>query len=253
MSARFQQRGYPSKILLSKDNTHKSASTIPIKRIPFVHKYHPYAPKIAQTLKKHWNILGKAYPDIEEFSTPPLMCYKRDKNIRDHLVRADIGSLQHSTRQSFLATPRKGTFPCLGCAHCSSVSKGEYFTHPHTGKRYPINGFYTCNSNFVVYIIRCPCGLLYVGETTQRVKDRISKHKSTIRCENLLLPIPAHFKSAKQSIAQLRFQVVEQVPLPRRGGNRVTLLKKRESYWIHELKTIQPFGLNREYDRAYDL
>ncbi|CAJ0958387.1 unnamed protein product [Ranitomeya imitator] len=46
------------------------------------------------------------------------------------------------------------------------------------------------------------------------VKDRISKHKSTIRCKNLLLPIPHHFSSKGHNMSQLRFQVTEQVTTP---------------------------------------
>lgn len=179
MSTRFSQRGYPPNVLFIEwDRTpSRILSSVTSKRIPFVHKYHPYAPKIAQTLKRHWKILGEAYP-VYRNSSSHLSCVI--SKIKTYATtKADIVSFRQPTRQSFLATPCKGTLPCLNCAHCSSVSKGEYFTHTHTGKQYPINGFYTCNSDFVVYIIKCPCGHLYVGETTQRVKNRISKHKST--------------------------------------------------------------------------
>ncbi|CAJ0933465.1 unnamed protein product [Ranitomeya imitator] len=96
--------------------------------------------------------------------------------------------------------------------------------------------------------LRCPCGLLYVGETSQSIRDRVSKHKSTIRCNNLLLPIPHHFAAAGHNISQLKFLILEQVPPPRRGGNRILTLKKREAYWIHTLDTLTPKGLNREYE-----
>ncbi|CAJ0951376.1 unnamed protein product [Ranitomeya imitator] len=31
-----------------------------------------------------------------------------------------------------------GTFPCLGCLQCSNITKGDSFTHPRSGKRFPI-------------------------------------------------------------------------------------------------------------------
>lgn len=40
--------------------------------------------------------------------------------------------------------------------------------------------------------------LMYVGKITQVTRDRISKHKSTIRCEALLPPIPTHFNRETQ-------------------------------------------------------
>ncbi|XP_071980562.1 uncharacterized protein [Engystomops pustulosus] len=105
-----------------------------------------------------------------------------------------------------------------------------------------------CESSFLVYVIKCPCGLVYVGETVQHIRDRISKHKSDIRCNKLLLPLPHHFHQAKHRISQLKFQVVEHVPIPRRGGNRVKQLLLREAFWIHRLDTMTPHGLNREYE-----
>ncbi|CAJ0944430.1 unnamed protein product [Ranitomeya imitator] len=148
------------------------------------------------------------------------------------LVRADIGSSRMTQRQSLLATQKCGTFPCLHC--------------PQSGKLFHIKGFYTCDSTFAVYLIKCPCGLGYVGETTQHIRDRISQHKSTIRCQRTLLPVPAHFISAGHTVAQLRFQVLECIPVSRRGGNRVQKLKEREAFWIYTLQTLQPHGMNRE-------
>ncbi|CAJ0956662.1 unnamed protein product [Ranitomeya imitator] len=80
------------------------------------------------------------------------------------------------------------------------------------GLRYSNNCFFfTCNSKSVIYAIKCPCGKVYVGETTQAIKDRISHHKSDICCKKNYLPIPFHFNTAGHTIAQLRFLVVEQV------------------------------------------
>ncbi|CAJ0945223.1 unnamed protein product [Ranitomeya imitator] len=121
------------------------------------------------------------------------------------LVHADIGPSRAPSSQRFLCNPKKGTFPCLNCNQCSNVLKGDTIYHPHTGRQYNIDNFFTCNSNFVVCLIKCPCGLLYVGETTQAIKDRILKHKSTIRCKNLLLPIPHHFCSKRTQCGTATF------------------------------------------------
>ncbi|CAJ0949752.1 unnamed protein product [Ranitomeya imitator] len=45
-----------------------------------------------------------------------------------------------------------------------------------------------------------------------------SSHKSTIRCGKTWFPLPDHFLKNRHSVAQLTFQVVEQVDRPRRGG-----------------------------------
>ncbi|CAJ0964547.1 unnamed protein product [Ranitomeya imitator] len=221
---KFELRHYPPKLLdFEKTRALTPPSPqppmYPRDRIPFVHTFHPTMPRVYSIIKKHWPLLSKAYPEIDSFKAPTLICTKRPSNIRDKLVRADVGSSRPTSIQKTLATRRQGTFPCLNCAACSNVIKSDNITHPRTGKSFPIKGFHTCNSNFVVYLVKCPCGLLYVGETTQHVRDRIASHKSTIRCNKNWLPIPEHFSKSGHSVAQLRFQVIEHVPRPRRGGN----------------------------------
>lgn len=218
------------------------------KRIACITTYHPIMPLVQKAIRKNWGMLRDSYPQIDVFQNPPLTCYKRFPNLRDKIVRADIGSLCKTPWQTFLQTQRQGTFPCLSCGHCSSIIRGDSISHPQTGQKYPVRGYYTCESSFVVYLLKCPCGLAYVGETAQRVQDRLTKHKSTIRCRNLMLPLPSHFDKAGHNISQLRYQIIEHVLMPRQGGNRIPLLKQRESFWIHRLNTLNPNGLNRECD-----
>lgn len=64
----------------------------------------------------------------------------------------------------------------------------------------------------------------------------------------MLLPVPHHFIIAGHNVSQMRFQVIEEISALQRGSNSIKLLKKRESFWIHTLKTLTPHGLNRECD-----
>ncbi|CAJ0956533.1 unnamed protein product [Ranitomeya imitator] len=256
MANTFRNRHYPQE-LLNKEKARVVEPQLPLpttatkERVTFVHTHHPIMPKIYTIIRKHWSTLSKSYPNVEAFQTPALMCKRRPQNIRDSLVRADIGSFSRVLKQTFLGTEHRGTFPCLRCACCSNIIKGDKITHPHSGKCYNIKGFYTCDTNYVVYLLKCPCGLLYVGETTQHLHDRIASHKSTIRCKKTWLPVPHHFISANHSVSQLRVQIIEQVERPRRGGNHTQLLKEREAYWTYTLQTLAPRGLNRELDLTF--
>ena len=98
----------------------------------------------------------------------------------------------------------------------------------------------------MVYLIRCPCGLAYVGKTTRQLKQRMSEHKSSIRRNDREYPVAVHFNDCKHDISTFRFIGIEQVPLPRRGGDHDHLLKQREAYWIFTLQTLHPKGLNDE-------
>ncbi|CAJ0935699.1 unnamed protein product [Ranitomeya imitator] len=138
------------------------------KRIPFVSTFHPFSNIVQSTIRRHWGLLQK-----------------KARNLRDRLVKADVGSRSTISRQTFLQTQKQGTFPCLGCLQCNNVQKGSKVFHPHTGQ---------------VYLIKCPCGLAYVRETTQPIRDRVSEHKSTIRCKINHLPLPYHFHEKNHKI-----------------------------------------------------
>ncbi|XP_073416057.1 uncharacterized protein [Dendrobates tinctorius] len=137
MTKKFKDRCYPSKLLeVEKQRVLTPSSPLPRtcakERIPFVHTFHPLMPKVYSIIKKHWPLLFKAYPDVGSFEAPVLICTKRPTNIRDKVVRADIGSKLPTTTQRLLASRRCGTFPCLSCAACSNVIRSDNITHPRT-------------------------------------------------------------------------------------------------------------------------
>ncbi|CAJ0955052.1 unnamed protein product [Ranitomeya imitator] len=107
MSQKFRERNYPQH-LLDHEKSRALQPQSPIQRranrdrVPFVHTFHPFMPKIESVIKKHWPLLTKAYPNITSFSVPALMCNRRAPNIKDRLVRADIGSSRTTTSQSVL-------------------------------------------------------------------------------------------------------------------------------------------------------
>ncbi|XP_077109686.1 uncharacterized protein LOC143766127 [Ranitomeya variabilis] len=173
--------------------------------------------------------------------------FRRGRNLRDRLVKSDIGPSK-SLVQRTLSTAKHGNFPCLGCACCNNMLKGEFCHHPHTGKKIFLKERYTCSSSFVVYMIVCPCGLTYVGETTMEVRARISKHKSTVTTGLSELPVPKHFIESRHSVNQLRFRVIDSVPVLRRGGDRIKIVKKKELRWIYTLGSLQPKGLNIDFN-----
>ncbi|CAJ0927124.1 unnamed protein product [Ranitomeya imitator] len=222
MCGKFLRRGYPKTVVndfkmrardTSRDSIcNRSLNRQPCERIPFVSTYNSASNQIGRVLKRHWSFLQRGLPSVVGFRSPPMMSFRRGRNLKDKLVRSDIGS-ERTLTQQFFGTARHGNFPCLGCACCNNLLKGEFFHHPHTGKKIYLKERYTCLSSYVVYMIVCPCGLAYVGETTTAVKVRISKHKSTIRTGLTDLPIPKHFVDMRHSVNQLRFRVIDSVPV----------------------------------------
>ena len=53
----------------------------------------------------------------------------------------------------------------------------------------------------------------------------------------------------KHPLSTLRFQGIEQIIL-HRGGDVDRKLCQRELFWIHTLHTLQPSGLNEDFDMS---
>lgn len=49
-------------------------------------------------------------------------------------------------------------------------------------------------------------------------------------------------------MSRLKFMVIDGVTINRRGGDREKSLRKKEVGWIHRLDTLQPKGLNSDFD-----
>ena len=86
------------------------------------------------------------------------------------------------------------------------------------------------------------CNLLYVGSTATEFKIRFRNHKSDIvnnrgRCE-----LAVHFNSTPHHISQIKFTIIEQIYTL---SNIDSVLTKREGYWLAQLHTLFPLGLNK--------
>ncbi|OCU01567.1 hypothetical protein XELAEV_18007358mg [Xenopus laevis] len=158
-----------------------------------------------------------------------------------HTNSKTIGA--HVTSTLVKTTPRKYTHFGEADLKCLFVLKGREFV-----QHIQLRGHYTCISKFAIYVLTCPCSLIYVGESTQMVKSRISQHRSSINLGNTTLPVLKHFVIVGHTADQLKFMVLEVVPPIRRGGDRELKLKRREVWWINMLKSLHPWGLNRDYD-----
>ena len=108
---------------------------------------------------------------------------------------------------------------------------------------YQIKSFLSCTSKCVIYLATClKCNVQYVGSTATEFKIRFRNHKSDLlnnrgRCE-----LAVHFNSAPHHISQIKFIIIEQIYAT---SNIDSVLTKREGYWLAQLHTLFPSGLNK--------
>ena len=87
----------------------------------------------------------------------------------------------------------------------------------------PIHGHFTCETRALVYLITCSsCNAVYVGETGQKLRERLNGHRPDIRNGNDT-PVGVHFG---QPGHELRVSGLELT------SKNATSRKVRERSWI---------------------
>ncbi|CAJ0919387.1 unnamed protein product [Ranitomeya imitator] len=91
MNEKFRNRGYPEHVLRFHRDATRPDICSKTPRMAFVSTFHPLNHLINKCILQHWDILKNAYPQVKEFVSKPIICSKRCSNIKDHLIRADVG------------------------------------------------------------------------------------------------------------------------------------------------------------------
>ncbi|OCT97562.1 hypothetical protein XELAEV_18009790mg [Xenopus laevis] len=197
---KLHERGYPKNVLQQGKKradikrvtrTDRRETKRGSRRIPF--EYNSSSNSIGKVLCRLWHIFQRAYPQVGEFTAPPVMSYHRGKTIGSMVTLSNIKTNQRQT-DTFLGLRTPGMYPCIGCTQCSNVIKDREFVHPGTGYRVPLQGHFT----------------------------------SQINLGNYRLPVSKHFIDMGHSADQLKYIVLEEIPPLRYGGNRELMLKQRE-------------------------
>ena len=124
--------------------------------------FHPYKHAVKSIILRNFKLLQNDPDTGRIFSQPPLISFKRDKNIGTFLVRS-----------AFQTSEQPGTFKCARaqCKTCPFICNVEKLSGPK--RSFKITDNFTCISANVIYCITCTlCKKLNIGETGRRLGDR---------------------------------------------------------------------------------
>lgn len=120
------------------------------------------------------------------------------------------------------------------------------FSGSKTGDIFYINHLFNCNSKCIVYVITCRiCKIHYVGQTTEGFRFRQNNYKACMR---------KAVRGEEHSQAYLHAQYLSEGHSGIETDGEITLIDKndgasplrREQFWMYQLKTLHPDGLNME-------
>ena len=132
----------------------------------------------------------------------------------------DAISLKPTSVGGDVADATQGTQPIVSrcgktrCKTCKHIVEGDSFCSNTTGKKYNVKSredVLTCATKNVIYLISCKkCGIQYVGETSQALRNRMNNHRQKLSqiCDLFLYK---HFCSNGHSIDDLAIMPIEEV------------------------------------------
>ena len=238
----FDKRGYPASVVqaghhraqqIDRQSALQTSQKENNNRIPFTLTFHPHNHAVKSIILKNFKLLQNDPDTGRIFSQPPLISFKRDKNIGNFLVRS-----------AFQTSNQAGTFKWARarCKTCPFICNVEKLSGPK--RSINITDHFTCTSTNVIYCITCTlCKKLYIGETERRLGDRFREHLRDVEKDdkNASKPVARHFNlpnHSKQHMAVCGLSLHQ-------GSTESR--KTLEQKFIFQIGTLNPHGINERF------
>ena len=143
------------------------------------------------------------------------------------------------------------------CATCAGIQPLRFFLSSLTLRQYTVISAcdLSCSTTNVIYLISCAkCDQQYIGETKRKVSERLSGHRSSFR-KHANTFIARHFNLPAHTVDDIRIQPIEHITQsPGETEQDVSIRRlDRERFWMLELGTMYPYGLNDRLQHAGDV
>ena len=167
------------------------------------------------------------------FPNPPLVSFKRDRNLRNSLVRSSLPS-----------NLEPGTFNCSRKVFntCPFINSKTHIQGPKGS--YQVNDHFDCTISNIIYCITCTlCNKLYIGESGRKLGDRFHEHLLDVKNKgsDISKPVARYFNFPGHS-----HEHMEICGINLHFGNNETR-KWKELRLIFKLGTFAPNGINERF------
>ena len=199
--------------------------------------FHPAFFRIGYKMRELVNILHALDDMRQTFTELPRVSFRRPKNLKDELVRSKVGNRRSN---------KGGMVKCgkIRCQICNFVEEGENFTDSLGNRKYVSNYEFDCDSDMVVYLIKCKrYGRQYISNTINVFRIRLNNHMSSLnRYGRRQRNIPGEhlyshfFEDGRKGLSDLVVKIIDKTDTRDPTA--------RENFWVYKLNTFLPYGLN---------
>lgn len=220
----LKQRGYSRTILRQSLRTFTKQKEKDTKEIvPLITTFSPGVSKIHNAIKNNFTELMGSCSIFQNFKI--ISAYRRNKNLRDLLVRAELKPIQGQKKH------KKPQF----------FHNLKYIRNRFDGSIIHIPNKFTPETTNCIYLIFCSkCGKQYIGQTKHAISTKMEQHKDNIiNKKKVDLLLVEHF--TLHGWQSMKVTILQSNP-----GWTDYNRKETEKTWIYNLKTTSPVGLNEK-------
>ena len=176
-------------------------SKSPSRRPVFSIEYHPALPPLSSILRKQWRVMIDDPHLKETFPLPPMVAYRRPKNLKETLIRAKVPPAYSRPKRK-----SQGMKRCpYDCNTCPYAQLGSKVKATNSNYIHEIVGHVDCQTDNLIYCVSCgKCGEQYVGETEKTLAVRFSQHRGYARNGKLNKAMGHHFNLPGHSLANMK-------------------------------------------------
>uniref|UniRef100_K7G6Y6 Reverse transcriptase domain-containing protein n=1 Tax=Pelodiscus sinensis TaxID=13735 RepID=K7G6Y6_PELSI len=196
-------------------------------RTPLVITYNPQLKPVQHIINKLQPILEQDTILKEALGDRPIVSYRQPPNLKMILTN------HHRT---YHTNTNPGTFPCNKprCQLCPHIHSADTIIGPNQVS-YKIKNTYSCASRNIIYAImcrKCPSAM-YIGQTSQTLRQRINAHKTDIRQDHKEKTVSCHFNQKGHSLNDLATCILLQRPFTsalERESSELSFMLKFDTY-----------------------
>ena len=176
--------------------------------------------------------LKKVYP------APPLVAFRRQRNIREKLIRAKVPAPPSRPKRVIPGMKR-----CGRCINCPYIKTGSTVKSLASRHEVELTESFDCQTSNIVYLIECRkenCSARqYIGKTTDPLTKRFGAHRGYVRNKLLAKATGAHFNQPGHSMSDMTITIVEKI-----YNNNPLFLREREAININKFN-VKDQGMNK--------
>lgn len=143
-------------------------------KIIYITTYHSHTQRIRKGLNTFWPVLEVDKDLSNSIEAFPQITFRKTKSLTDTLCKA-IQPTMYKTLGV------QGFFTCRKCKACKYSKNCKVCQLPSESKPCIIKKYTSCNTDFAIYALFCPCHKAYIGSTIPKAKKRVLEHLRAIK------------------------------------------------------------------------